>query len=182
MLSRDELTRPIESANGGWLCVSPEGYAEMAESHFEALDRLADLEATLDRADVHTAGMLEKFEAMEKENGALKAQLMAYAALVRQMVTLCDAPDNTLALDAVKHCKLERTTLKARLADAERKAVERERKAWDAAMAETWQMLRLQYPGATMDGSHVPLSLRKWAERMDAERDRRYPLPKEEGR
>jgi hypothetical protein len=61
-------------------------------------------------------------------------------------------------------------------------AVERERKAWDAAMAETWQMLRLQYPGATMDGSHVPLSLRKWAERMDAERDRRYPLPKEEGR
>jgi hypothetical protein len=129
--------------------------------------KIAELDATLDRADEHTAGMLERLEAMEKENATLRAQLMAYADLVRQMVTLCDAPDNTLALDAVKHCKLECTTLKARLADAERKAIEEKRRAWDEGVK--W-----------VDAHEGNFWHREWA---NDERDRRYPLPpKEEGR
>ncbi len=102
-----------------------------ARSHLEALDKLAELEATLDRADVHTAGMLERLEAMEKENAALKAQL----------------------------------------ADVERKAVERERKAWDEAI-EWAQDCERQYVAE------------RWSPCYPAkERDRRYPLPpKEEGR
>lgn len=96
------------------------------QSHLEALDRLADLEATLDRADKHTEWLVEKLEAMEKENAALKA----------------------------------------RLADAERKAVEREREAAE------WV---LRHFDISLPDSYSQPVLTDLCEQLTREIERRYP-------
>lgn len=72
MLSREELERQI-LLNKETMKRSSAVTTVIIRSHLEALDKLADLEANL--ADVHTAGILERLEAMEAENAALKAQL-----------------------------------------------------------------------------------------------------------
>lgn len=133
MLSREELTRTmptIEQVSG---CLRSEQIPDLRrEEKLEAENsalkaKLAELDATLDRADKHTEWMLERLEALQAENAALKAQL----------------------------------------ANAEREAVEGKRRAWDEAMTwacETWIVV-----GHGTDDA-------------DVECDRRYPLPKEEGR
>jgi hypothetical protein len=173
MLSREHLRR----------CLEVDMTSAIYNSHLEALDKLADLDGTLDRADEHTAGMLERLEAMEVENAALQVKVAELTDVCHESnaVCACGCPlgdhdrydDGEACHDEAHDCVrcsvvvLELLQdLRARLADAERKAVERERAAFAVGYMHCYTPRADKVSGP-----------------MREEAERRYPLPpKDEGR
>lgn len=134
----------------GWI-----GYADIRVEDAALLRRLCTEHAAL---EVRLTGV-------EAEVAALKEKLADAEAVVKKITIAFDFEHK-----AFENAHADRQKLKAQVADAEREAVERERKAWDEAVEWAHDCERHHVAG-------------RWFQQyVERERDGRYPLPEEEGR